>query len=145
MLIREPRVDPSPFPAGLFTLCEHYLSAPIKSVLEGVDELAAKGQADGDVIEKVSKGGQKIAELVAGALDTDLVMSDGLEVRRSIFSVAEATEMAAEAMDSAAESKGLEMIIDSAPDAPAYVLADSKRMVQVRGRGVGVGLGVRML
>ena len=40
------------------------------------------------------------------------------------------------------------MIIDSAPDAPAYVLADSKRMVQVREmgskRGVCVGVHVCM-
>lgn len=120
--------------AGLFTLCEHYLSTPVKSVLEGVEELKASS-ADPAALTKVETGGQQVASLVAGMLDTELVLSDGLAVKRSLFNVADVTETAVEAMDEAAEAVGLEMIIDAAPDAPAFVLADSKRTMQVRVHG----------
>ena len=127
--------------AGLFALCEHYLCPSIHSILDGVLELKSRDLPPSDIalIEQISDGGRIVSDRVSIALDSDLVMGDGLAVTAELISVAEATEVAAEAMDSAAESKGLEMIIDSAPDAPAYVLADSKRMVQVRGEGCECG------
>lgn len=111
----------------------HEIRTPLNGILGGT-ELAARLAANNEqkaLLKTVVTSGNRLLTVINGALDFSKLEAGRLNLEKLSFNLAEVTEEVVELFAATAVEKGVEMIVDLAPDLPAALLGDRQRIGQI--------------
>ena len=111
----------------------HEIRTPLNGVL-GMAELlkfSASGAEQADLISQLQCSGNTLKGMLDRILDCTGIEAGLVTLNHEPFQVAETMEIAIRAVKQAADAKGLSLTHSIAPDLPALVMGDSRRLQQV--------------
>ncbi|MDL2409339.1 response regulator [Rhizobium calliandrae] len=111
----------------------HEIRTPMNGVL-GMAELLAKTDLDArqkTFIDIIVKSGNALLTIINDILDFSKIDAGKMRLRKAAFDPAEAVEDVATLLSSPAAEKDIELLVRTAPDVPAMVLADAGRFRQI--------------
>lgn len=112
----------------------HEIRTPLGAMI-GFAELSLEegslNPAQSEHIQKIVKNGQQLLRIVNDVLDISKVESDHLQVDRIDFSLSRLLDEVISLLRNQAESKGLELKLQKAPDLPDAISTDPLRLRQI--------------
>jgi two-component system, sensor histidine kinase and response regulator len=111
----------------------HELRTPLTGII-GLHELLQNTEMDDqqrEYIELARLSAGNLLTLIDDLLDFSKIESHQLELENSSFSLIECIEKTAVSVAARAQLRGLELLIDLAPELPEWVIGDSQRLSQV--------------
>jgi len=118
----------------------HEIRTPMNAIIGlsglglGLPGLTPKLQ---DYLAKIHKSSKALLAIINDILDYSKVESGRLELETIEFNLEELLDNVADLFTIDAEAKGLELVLDIAPEIPPYLLGDSLRLGQVMSNLVG--------
>lgn len=111
----------------------HEIRTPLNGILGGT-ELAARLAANNEqkaLLKTVVTSGNRLLTVINGVLDFSKLEAGQLNLDKQSFNMAEVMEEVVELFAATAVEKGIEMIVDLAPDLPVALLGDRQRISQI--------------
>lgn len=111
----------------------HELRTPMHAILGWTEILQRRGDDPGAVkkgLEVIIRNARAQAEMINDLLDLNRIMSGKLRLNEARIDLADSVRVTAEAMTPLASSKGVNIVVRS-PTAPAWIVADADRVLQV--------------
>ena len=111
----------------------HEMRTPLNAIL-GMNELLAGTDLDPvqrDYADRASASGSLLLDVVTDILDFSKIEAGAIDLVRAPFDLRRLVTSTVTVLSFAAESKGLIVVADYAPDVPTHVLGDSTRLRQV--------------
>ncbi|HWN67090.1 MAG TPA: response regulator [Haliangium sp.] len=111
----------------------HEIRTPLNGVL-GLTALLLDSALSADqreLLEMVRTAGRTLHELIEGVLDISKIEAGKLELEAVPFPLRDVVQEAARTLAVRAHEKGLELVVDLAPDLPARVIGDPVRFRQI--------------
>lgn len=111
----------------------HEIRTPLNGILGGT-ELAARLAANNEqkaLLKTVVTSGNRLLTVINGALDFSKLEAGHLNLEKLSFNLAGVVEEVVELFAATAVDKGVELIVDLAPDLPAALLGDRQRIGQI--------------
>ena len=130
---REAALAASQAKSEFLSSMSHEIRTPMTAIL-GMAELLAEGDINAEqqrYLEVLNSNGHALLELINSILDLAKVESGRLSLELTDFDLREIVEKSVETLATRAHSKGLELIIDIAPDVPISLVGDPLRLRQV--------------
>ena len=117
-----------------FANMNHELRTPLNAIL-GFTQLLlrARGlsQEQFEQLNIINRSGEHLLDLINDVLEMSKIESGRLELNENSFDLYEMLENIEQMLRLKVESKGLQFLVDLAPDLPQYVKTDSKKLRQV--------------
>ncbi len=111
----------------------HEIRTPMTAIL-GMAELLGEGELNSEqrrYVEILDNNGRALLDLINSILDLAKIESGRLTLERIGFDLSEVVERSAQTLAIRAHAKGLELIVNLAPDVPTALLGDPLRLRQV--------------
>lgn len=111
----------------------HEMRTPLNAIL-GMNELLAATDLDPvqrDYADRASASGSLLLDVVTDILDFSKIEAGAIDLVRAPFDLRRLVTSTVTVLSFAAESKGLTVVADYAPDVPTHVMGDSTRLRQV--------------
>ena len=111
----------------------HEIRTPVNGII-GMTELAMKTNLDSgqrDYVETINNTAQGLLELLTGVLDFSKIEAGKLELEVSDFSLRREIGDATGSFAARHHSKGLDLVLDIAPDVPDALIGDPLRLRQI--------------
>ncbi|WP_027390754.1 ATP-binding protein [Chrysiogenes arsenatis] len=111
----------------------HEIRTPMNAVI-GLAEIALDECGDGEHREyfaKIQRSSHLLLGIINDVLDVSKIEAGKLELEVRPFAFAEVTSMLRDLFASSARAKGIDFVIDVAPDIPPMIAGDSTRLTQV--------------
>jgi two-component system phosphate regulon sensor histidine kinase PhoR len=112
----------------------HELRTPLSAVMGALETLVDPQQDESTrqrFLDIASRNAARLQAIVADLLDLSAIEAESDRMPLSPTRIHAPLKAAASALSGAAESKGLELVLPSAPDAPVLVNGNSQRLEQV--------------
>jgi PAS domain S-box-containing protein len=130
---REEAVAASRVKSQFLANMSHEIRTPLNGVL-GLTALLLDSELSAEqreLLEMVRTSGRTLHELIEGVLDISKIEAGKLELEAVPFPLSEVVQEAARTVAVRAHEKGLELVVDLAPDLPARVIGDRVRFRQI--------------
>lgn len=118
----------------------HEIRTPMNAII-GLSDLALGGSdltpRLKNYLGKIHTSSKALLSIINDILDYSKVESGRLELDRADLCLSDLLENVADLFNVRAEEKGIELVLDIAPDVPAYLVGDSLRLGQVMNNLVG--------
>ena len=111
----------------------HEIRTPLNAII-GMAYLAGKTETDPrqlNYVRKIEQSGKHLLKLINDILDFSKIEAGKLTLEQSDFALTAALDNVVVLVQEKAWSKGLELVVDVAPDVPAVLVGDSLRLGQV--------------
>ncbi|SIR74452.1 ATP-binding protein [Microbacterium sp. RURRCA19A] len=111
----------------------HEMRTPLNAIL-GMNELLAGTDLDPvqrDYADRASASGSLLLDVVTDILDFSKIEAGAIDLVRAPFDLRRLVTSTVTVLSFAAESKGLIVVADYAPDVPTHVMGDATRLRQV--------------
>ncbi|MFM2418102.1 MAG: hypothetical protein RL385_2825 [Pseudomonadota bacterium] len=111
----------------------HEIRTPLHAVLgfAQLGQTSASEERPREMFRRITEAGRHLLELLNAVLDVAKIEAGKLELQVSRADLAKVEGKALSMVRAAAAEKGLELILDERPNAPAYFSADALRLEQV--------------
>jgi PAS domain S-box-containing protein len=130
---REAAFAASQAKSEFLSIMSHEIRTPMTAIL-GMAELLAEGELNIEqhrYIEILNNNGHALLDLINSILDLAKIESGRLTLEHIAFDLAEVVEKSAQTLAIRAHAKGLELIVNIAPEVPVALLGDPLRLRQV--------------
>ncbi|MEW6695358.1 MAG: response regulator [Pseudomonadota bacterium] len=111
----------------------HEIRTPMNAII-GLAHLLARSPLDDkqrDYLDKLQQSAQHLLGLINDILDLSKIESGKLELEQTEFALDQLIESFAALIADKAQAKGLELIVDVAPDVPPRLIGDPLRLGQI--------------
>ncbi|WP_431795735.1 ATP-binding protein [Microbacterium enclense] len=111
----------------------HEMRTPLNAIL-GMNELLASTDLDPvqrDYADRAAASGALLLDVVTDILDFSKIEAGAIDLVRAPFDLRRLVTSTVTVLSFAAESKGLRVLADYAPDVPTHVMGDATRLRQV--------------
>jgi two-component system sensor histidine kinase/response regulator len=130
---REEALEASRVKSQFLANMSHEIRTPLNGVL-GLTALLLDSELSAEqreLLEMVRTAGRTLHELIEGVLDISKIEAGKLELEAVPFPLCDVVQEAARTVAVRAHEKGLELVVDLAPDLPARVIGDPVRFRQI--------------
>jgi PAS domain S-box-containing protein len=111
----------------------HEIRTPMNAIV-GMTHLALRGTQDArllDYLQKIQQSSRHLLGIIDDILDFSKIEADKLSLEQIDFSIATVLDNFSNLISDRVQAKGLELILEVAPDVPEFVVGDPLRLGQV--------------